>query len=105
VLVIPKDILVYTPAEIDDWKDVPEAFVTQVIKKGVVVYDKDYDVILSRPGVRKAAGILLLHKIRSAIQKRYFRTSSAFMHSRLLKNTSRHILFILNRISLKHTPF
>jgi len=40
-LVIPKDILVYTPAEIDDWKDVPEAFVTQVIKKGVVVYDKN----------------------------------------------------------------
>jgi predicted nucleotidyltransferase len=40
-LLIPKDILVYTPAEIDDWKDVPQAFVTQVIKKGVVVYDKD----------------------------------------------------------------
>ena len=40
-LVIPKDILVYTPAEVDDWKDVPEAFITQVLKKGVVVYDKD----------------------------------------------------------------
>jgi predicted nucleotidyltransferase len=40
-LLIPKDILVYTPGEIDDWKDVPQAFVTQVLKKGVVVYDKD----------------------------------------------------------------
>lgn len=40
-LLIPKDILVYTPAEVDDWKDVPQAFVTQVLKKGVVVYDKD----------------------------------------------------------------
>ena len=40
-LLIPKDILVYTPAEVDDWKDVPQAFVTQVMKKGVVVYDKD----------------------------------------------------------------
>lgn len=40
-LLIPKDILVYTPAEIDDWKDVPQAFVTQVLKKGVVIYDKD----------------------------------------------------------------
>ena len=34
-LLIPKDILV------DDWKDVPQAFVTQVLKKGVVIYDKD----------------------------------------------------------------
>ena len=42
---IPKDILVYTPAEIDDWKDVPEAFGTQVIKKGVVVYDKNSEGI------------------------------------------------------------
>lgn len=40
-LLIPKDILVYTPAEIDDWKDVPQAFVTQILEKGVVVYDKD----------------------------------------------------------------
>ena len=40
-LLIPKDILVYTPAEIDEWKDVPLAFITQVLKKGVVVYDKD----------------------------------------------------------------
>lgn len=40
-LLIPKDILVYTPAEINDWKDVPEAFVTQIMKKGVVLYDKD----------------------------------------------------------------
>jgi predicted nucleotidyltransferase len=40
-LLIPKDILVYTPAEINDWKDVPQAFITQVLKKGVVVYDKD----------------------------------------------------------------
>ena len=40
-LLIPKDILVYTPAEIEDWKDIPEAFVTQVVKKGIVVYDKN----------------------------------------------------------------
>ena len=40
-LLIPKDILVYTPAEVDEWKDVSQAFVTQVLKRGVVVYDKD----------------------------------------------------------------
>ena len=40
-LLIPKDILVYTPAEIEDWKDVPQAFITQVFEKGVRVYEKN----------------------------------------------------------------
>jgi len=40
-LIIPKDILVYTPAEVDDWKDVPQAFITQVLTKGEVIYDKN----------------------------------------------------------------
>lgn len=40
-LLIPKDILVYTPAEVDEWKGVPQAFVTRVLRQGVVVYDKD----------------------------------------------------------------
>lgn len=40
-LLIPKDIIVYTPAEVDEWKDIPQAFVTRILKKGVVVYDKD----------------------------------------------------------------
>ena len=40
-LIIPKDILVYTPAEVEDWKDVPQAFITQVRMKGVVIYDKN----------------------------------------------------------------
>ncbi|MBU0599590.1 nucleotidyltransferase domain-containing protein [bacterium] len=36
---IPKDILVYTQKEIDDWKEVKEAFITGVIKKGKVLYE------------------------------------------------------------------
>lgn len=40
-LFIPKDIIVYTPTEVDEWKDIPQAFVTRILKKGVVVYDKD----------------------------------------------------------------
>lgn len=40
-LLIPKDILVYTPAEIEDWKEVPQAFITQVFEKGVRVYEKN----------------------------------------------------------------
>ena len=39
-LLIPKDVLVYTPDEIEDWSDVPQAFITTVIRKGRVVYEK-----------------------------------------------------------------
>jgi len=35
---IPKDITVYTQKEIDEWKEVKEAFVTQVVKKGKILY-------------------------------------------------------------------
>lgn len=37
---IPKDVLVYTPDEIDAWAAVPQAFVTAVMKKGKVIYEK-----------------------------------------------------------------
>ena len=36
---IPKDILVYTQKEIDEWKEIEEAFITSVIKKGRVLYE------------------------------------------------------------------
>lgn len=36
---IPKDILVYTQKEIDDWKEVEEAFVTHVVKRGKILYE------------------------------------------------------------------
>jgi len=36
---VPKDILVYTQNEIDEWKEVKEAFITMVIKKGKVLYE------------------------------------------------------------------
>ncbi len=40
-LIIPKDLLVYTPEEVAEWKDVPQAFITQILKKGVILYDKN----------------------------------------------------------------
>ncbi len=40
-LLIPKDLLVYTPEEVAEWKDVPQAFITQIVKKGVILYDKN----------------------------------------------------------------
>lgn len=39
-LIIPKDIVVYTPEEIKEWEDVPQAFVTSIIKRGRIIYEK-----------------------------------------------------------------
>lgn len=36
---VPKDIIVYTPEEIDDWKGVEEAFITNIMKKGKILYE------------------------------------------------------------------
>ena len=38
---IPMDIIVYTPKEIEDWKNVEEAFITTVIKKGKILYENE----------------------------------------------------------------
>lgn len=40
-LLIPKDVLVYTPEEIEAWSDVPEAFLTSVVRQGRVLYEKN----------------------------------------------------------------
>ena len=39
-LLIPKDILVYTQEEIEEWSEVPQAFITTILKKGKVIYEK-----------------------------------------------------------------
>ena len=36
---IPMDIFVYTQTEIEEWKDVKQAFITQIIQTGKVVYE------------------------------------------------------------------
>jgi predicted nucleotidyltransferase len=36
---IPKDIMVYTQAEIDDWQEVEQAFITQIVRNGKVLYE------------------------------------------------------------------
>jgi len=40
-LLIPIDIIVYTPQEIEEWSDVPQAFITSILKKGKVIYEKN----------------------------------------------------------------
>ena len=49
-LLIPKDVVVYTPEEIKAWRNVPQAFITTVMNKGRILYDKHQ----SRSGSRMA---------------------------------------------------
>jgi predicted nucleotidyltransferase len=39
-LLIPKDIVVTTLNDIEEWKDVPQAFITTILRKGKVIYEK-----------------------------------------------------------------
>ena len=39
-IVIPKDIAVWTPAEVHDWSEVPNAFVTAALREGKIIYEK-----------------------------------------------------------------
>lgn len=39
-LTIPKDIVVYTPEEVKDWENVPQSFVTSVMRRGRALYEK-----------------------------------------------------------------
>jgi len=36
----PVDILVYTPAEVEEWKNVPQALVTTATREGKVLYEE-----------------------------------------------------------------
>ena len=35
-----KDIVVWTPDEIDDWRNVPNAFITTAVNEGLVLYER-----------------------------------------------------------------
>lgn len=35
-----KDILIYTSDEIEEWKNVKQAFITEVLDKGIKIYEK-----------------------------------------------------------------
>ncbi|NPV55038.1 MAG: nucleotidyltransferase domain-containing protein [Firmicutes bacterium] len=34
-----KDIVVYTPEEIEEWKAVPNAFITSILREGKILYE------------------------------------------------------------------
>lgn len=35
------DVVVYTPEEVAEWKNVPEAFVTTAIREGITLYERE----------------------------------------------------------------
>lgn len=39
-ILIPMDILVYTPQEVEEWSGVRQAFVTTAVREGKVLYEK-----------------------------------------------------------------
>ena len=38
-MMIPIDLLVYTPAEIEEWKDVKHSFIYNILKRGKILYE------------------------------------------------------------------
>ena len=41
-IMVPMDILVYTPQEVQDWSQVRQAFVTTALREGKVLYEKPH---------------------------------------------------------------
>ncbi|MBI5059235.1 nucleotidyltransferase domain-containing protein [candidate division KSB1 bacterium] len=39
-IMVQTDLLVYTPAEIEAWKDVRQAFITTAVREGKVLYER-----------------------------------------------------------------
>ena len=39
-IIVPTDIIVYTPSEVEEWSLVPQAFVTTAVREGRVLYEK-----------------------------------------------------------------
>lgn len=40
-VMIPKDVVAYTPAEIEEWRGVPESFITSILTEGRTLYAKN----------------------------------------------------------------
>ncbi|MCK4341396.1 MAG: nucleotidyltransferase domain-containing protein [Phycisphaerae bacterium] len=40
-ILVPMDILVYSPQEVEEWSQVPQAFITTAVQQGTVLYEKE----------------------------------------------------------------
>jgi predicted nucleotidyltransferase len=38
-IIVPMDIMVYSPEEVEEWSQVPQAFVTTAVREGQVLYE------------------------------------------------------------------
>jgi predicted nucleotidyltransferase len=39
-ILIPKDVVVATLHDIEEWRDVPQAFITKIFRKGKLLYER-----------------------------------------------------------------
>jgi predicted nucleotidyltransferase len=39
-LPVEVEVMVYTPAEIEEWREVPQAFVTTAVREGTTIYER-----------------------------------------------------------------
>ena len=39
-ILIPKDVVITTPNMIKEWENVPQAFITTIVRKGRIVYER-----------------------------------------------------------------
>ncbi|MBI2322644.1 MAG: nucleotidyltransferase domain-containing protein [Chloroflexi bacterium] len=53
-LIVPKDVRVFTPEEVEEWSDVPGAFVTSVLREGRVLYEVVAGADIVRLGLEDA---------------------------------------------------
>lgn len=40
-IIYPIDVFIYTRSEVEEWRKVPQSFITSIIKKGKVIYEKE----------------------------------------------------------------
>ncbi|MCD6214201.1 MAG: nucleotidyltransferase domain-containing protein [Candidatus Desulfofervidus sp.] len=40
-IIYPIDVFIYTKKEVEEWTGVPHSFITSIIKKGKVIYEKE----------------------------------------------------------------
>jgi len=52
---VPMDILVYSPDDVAEWRDVHQAFITTALREGKVLHEKhDREARVRQPFVRKS---------------------------------------------------
>lgn len=59
-MIIPKDIMFYTPQEVEEWSEVSQEFVSRIVDKETVIYEKEQQ---EGSGVLALEDLTLLKKL------------------------------------------